>query len=85
MTATSKTQGIADQLARAAGQKVRRYVNESVYRTALDAGANELAVRDFVCECGDLECSELVCMPLSSFDESSRPGSIVGHGDEPKP
>jgi len=50
-----------------------------VYRTARDAGADEDAVREFVCECGDLSCSELVSLPLSTFDEASAPGSIVGH------
>ena len=35
----------------------------------------------FVCECGDLSCSELASIPLAHFDESSRPGSIVAHGE----
>ena len=81
MDATSDRISIADELAVAAGRKVRRYVNESVYRTAKDAGAGEFAVRDFVCECGDRSCSELASIPLAHFDESSRPGSIVAHGD----
>jgi hypothetical protein len=79
MPAISNASSTADDLARAGGRKVRRYVNESVYRTAREAGAADLDVRDFVCECGDLSCSELVSLPLWHFDESPSPGSITGH------
>jgi hypothetical protein len=81
MSLTADSMSIADQIARDGGRQVRRYVNESVSRTAREAGANELEPCDFVCECGSLSCTEVVRMPLASFDESSPPGSISGHGD----
>jgi hypothetical protein len=81
MSLTADSVSIADEIARAGGRQVRRYVNESLSRTAREAGASGLEPCDFVCECGHLTCTEVVRMPLSSFDESSPPGSIVGHGE----
>ena len=52
MSLTADSMSIADQIARDGGRQVRRYVNESVSRTAREAGANELEPCDFVCECG---------------------------------
>lgn len=83
MSLTVDSMSLADELARAGGRKVRRYVNESLSRAARQAGADDLELCDFVCECGHLSCAEVVPMPLSCFDESSRPGSIVGHGERP--
>ena len=72
---------IADQLAHAGGRKVRRHVNESIYRTAWDAGARAKAKRRFVCECGHLDCPELVVLRLGDFDLGSRPGTILARHD----
>lgn len=82
MTVTTDGRSVADELARAGGRKIRRYVNESIYRAAKEADASDGAVREFVCECGNLSCSEQVSMALSEFDASSRPGAIVGHEEE---
>ena len=71
----------ADELARAGGRQIRRYVNESLARAAKEARASEHELCDFLCECGQLSCTAVVRMPHSSFDESSEPGSIVAHGD----
>ncbi len=82
MSLTADSMSIADQIARDGGRQVRRYVNESLSRTAREAGASGLEPCDFVCECGHLSCTAVVRMPLASFDESSPPGSIVGHGED---
>lgn len=66
MAVTTDRRSVADELARAGGRKIRRYVNESIYRAAKEA----------------LSCSEHVSMALSEFDASSRPGAIVGHEEE---
>ncbi len=79
MSLTVDSTSIADEIARAGGRQVRRYVNESLSRTARQAGGSGIEQCDFVCECGSLSCTEVVRMPPSSFDESSPPGSIVGH------
>ena len=81
MSLTEDSTSTADELARAGGRQIRRYVNESLSRAAKEAGASELEPCDFLCECGQLSCTEVVRMPRSSFDESSEPGSIVAHGD----
>jgi hypothetical protein len=81
MSLTADSMSIADHIARDGGRQVRRYVNESLSRTAREAGASGLEPFDFVCECGHLSCTTVVRMPLASFDESSPPGAIVGHGE----
>ena len=82
MSLTADSMSIADQIARDGGRQVRRYVNESLSRTAREAGASGLEPCDFVCECGHLSCTAVVRMPLASFDGSSPPGSIAGHGED---
>ncbi len=81
MSSRSNSTSIAEERAHAGGRQIRRYVNESLARTAREAGGHGPEPCDFVCECGHLSCTEVVRMPLSSFDESSPPGSIVGHGE----
>jgi len=81
MSLTANSTSVADEIAREGGRQVRRYVNESLSRTAREAGTSELEPCDFVCECGHLSCTEIVRLPLSSFDESSPPGTIVGHAE----
>jgi hypothetical protein len=76
---------IADQLAHAGGRKVRRHVNESIYRTAREAGGDAGTSRRFVCECGHLDCPELVVLRLSEFDLGSRPGTILARHERQAP
>ena len=38
-----------------------------------------------MCECGSLDCSELIVFRLCDFDERSRPGTIVAHHEGPYP
>jgi hypothetical protein len=68
---------IADQIAVAGGRKVRRYMNEPTYRAALRQRADENSMHRFMCECGHLDCPELIALRLVDFDERSRPGTIV--------
>lgn len=68
---------IADQLANAAGRKVRRNLNRSIYLKALREGGAESSLLRFTCECGDLDCPEWVELRLVDFDEHSRPGTLV--------
>jgi hypothetical protein len=82
MLLTANSASLADELAQAGGRDVRRYVNESLARAASERDASGTEALDFVCECGHLSCMEVVSMPLSSFDESSPPGSIVGHDQD---
>ena len=65
---------IADQLAHAGGRKVRRYLNRSIYQTALREGGAESSKLRFMCECGDFDCPERVELRLVDFDEHFRPG-----------
>jgi hypothetical protein len=76
---------VADQLANAGGRKVRRYVNESIYRAATRRGFEPSSMRRFMCECGYLDCPELVALRLGDFDDRSRPGSILAHHEGPYP
>ena len=55
---------------------VRRFVNDSIKATADVSSAS--AVLEFICECGDLRCKELVKLTLDEF-ENSRPGTVVSH------
>ena len=77
---------IAEQIAHAGGRKVRRYINESTYRAALAQGAGENNMLRFMCECGHVDCRDLVPLRLVDFDECSRPGAIVApHHEAPYP
>lgn len=82
MSLTADSMSIADEIARGGGRQVRRYVNESLSLKAREGGSSGSEPCDFVCECGHLSCTEVVRLPLSSFDASSPPGSIVGHGED---
>ena len=58
---------------------VRRFANEEIarVRSSLD-DLNEGHRFEFLCECGDLSCSEFVRMTVAEYRTSS-PGSVVGH------
>jgi hypothetical protein len=34
---------------------------------------------EFMCECGDLRCTEVVTLTLGDFEQFSEPGSISAH------
>jgi len=67
-----------EEVADAAGRRVRRYVNESIRAAAIRLG-DEFAMWEFMCECGDLGCNETVVLPLSAFDRASEPGAVSAH------
>ena len=68
---------IADQLAHAGGRKVHRYLERSIYQTALRESGAESSMLRFMCECGDFDCPERVELRLVDFDEQSRPGTVL--------
>lgn len=53
--------------------EVRRFVNDSIRK--LEHGR---ATIDFVCECGDLRCRELVMLTPQEYD-STDAGSVLAH------
>jgi hypothetical protein len=55
---------------------VRRFVNDETARAARRFGRHDC---EFVCECGDLMCDEMVKMTLADY-HASTPGSVVRHG-----
>lgn len=58
---------------------VRRFANDEIARVgrSLD-DLDEAHPFEFLCECGDLSCSEFARMTLAEYRASS-PGSVVGH------
>jgi len=60
-------------------RRIRRYVNVTTYAAAKRREGNDLIVRRFVCECGRVDCDELVAMPLAGFEAASRAGPVVAH------
>ena len=60
-------------------RRIRRYVNVATYAAARRREGNDLIVRRFVCECGRVDCDELVAMPLAGFEAASRVGPVVAH------
>lgn len=69
----------AEDVAEAATRRIRRYVNDAIYRSAVQQGGHDLTVCHFMCECGELACSETVPMPLGGYDGLSVPGDITAH------
>jgi hypothetical protein len=67
-----------EELADAAGRRVRRYVNVSIHAAAVRLG-DEFALWEFMCECGDLGCNETVVLSVSAFDRASEPGAVSAH------
>jgi hypothetical protein len=57
---------------------IRRFVNDEIARVATSFDGNDGSEFEFLCECGDLACQELVHMPLAAY-AATPPGSVVGH------
>ena len=62
-----------------AARQLRRFVNESIFHASVKLGGTRFSRRDFLCECGDLECSETVSMLLGDFAQSSSVGAFTAH------
>ena len=75
----SATAALPDPLGVRAGQSVRRLANRSIRDQAADLRAPDHEFADFMCECGDLGCRELVTLRLSDFDELTDAGSVNAH------
>jgi hypothetical protein len=58
---------------------VRRFANDEIARvgSSLD-NLDEGHQFEFLCECGDLSCSQFARMTIAEYRASS-PGSVVGH------
>jgi hypothetical protein len=70
----------AEEVAEAATRRIRRLVNDAIYSAALQHGGDDLTVCHFMCECGQLSCSETVALPAGSFGSASLPGDVTAHG-----
>ena len=57
---------------------VRRLANDSIRDTALRFGDDSATVYEFLCECGDLGCPQLVELTLAEYEES-RVGLVRAH------
>ena len=57
---------------------VRRFVNDSIKDTAQRLGGDSATVYEFVCECGDLRCWQLVRLTLAEYDGSDA-GFVRAH------
>ena len=79
MTSTAEHSAAAERSAGFAGRLVRRYVNDTIYAVAIQQGGDDYTVREFMCECGRLDCDKLVMLPLGGYDESCRTGTVVAH------
>jgi hypothetical protein len=84
VSASSAPYDISSELADQGGRSVRRLVNRSIYDRAVQLGVAGDVLMEFLCECGHLECGDLVRLRLTEFDTSSLPGSVTAHG-EPLP
>ena len=67
---------IADGKAEAT--EVRRFANDSIRDVARRCGADPETVYEFMCECGDLRCRQLVLLTVAAYD-ASEPGSVRHH------
>jgi hypothetical protein len=57
---------------------VRRLANDTIRDTALRFGDDSATVYEFLCECGDLACLQLVELTLAEYEES-RAGLVRAH------
>jgi len=64
---------------RAAISEGRRIVNLAIYDAVVDRGGGEATVGHFICECGSLECTKRVSIPLGEFDLGSSAGALTAH------
>jgi hypothetical protein len=68
---------LADRVVQAAtGQ--RRFANDSIRDMAVRQQRDASAIYDFLCECGDLGCRQLVELTLTDY-AALPPGSVLGH------
>ena len=63
----------------AAFSEGRRIVNLAIYDAAVDRGGGEATVGHFICECGCLQCTQTVSIPLGEFDLGSSAGALSAH------
>ena len=75
----SATAASPDPLGVHAGQSIRRLANRAVRDSASELGVPDDEQVDFMCECGDLRCTDVVSLRLGDFDRFSEPGSISAH------
>ncbi len=75
----SATAASPDPLGVHAGQSIRRLANRAVRDSAAELRVPFHERVDFMCECGDLRCKEVVSLRLHDFDRFSEPGSITAH------
>ena len=75
----SATAASPDPLGLHAGQPVRRLANRAIRDHAAELRVPDHEFVDFMCECGDLGCREVVVLRLRDFDELSEAGSINAH------
>jgi hypothetical protein len=54
-------------------------VNETVYEQAVAHRVDDKLPLEFMCECGDSQCSEQVVLLLAQFDRQALPRAIVAH------
>ena len=81
----SATSASPDLLGVHAGQSIRRLANRAVRDSAAALRVPDDEIVDFMCECGDLNCKEVVGLELGDFDRFTEPGSIHAHGHEGAP
>ena len=75
----SATSAPLDPFAVEAVKSVRRLVNRSIHDSAVELRVADDVELEFVCECGDLNCKEIVSLRLREFDRLTRPGSLTAH------
>jgi hypothetical protein len=57
---------------------LRRFANNSIRDVAVRQGRDSTAIFEFLCECGDLRCRQLVELTLSDY-RATPPGSVLAH------
>ena len=75
---TSTVERMHDSFGADAAVSLRRHVNDEVARTAERYKITEGDRFQFVCECGDLTCRQLVTLTLTGY-AASPPGSVLAH------
>jgi len=57
---------------------LRRFANNSIRDVAARQIRDASAIVEFLCECGDLRCRELVGLTLAEY-ETHQPGAVRAH------
>jgi hypothetical protein len=65
-------------LGKAGAVSIRRTVNDEIARIGATFQADNPTAFEFVCECGELRCAQVVSLSLADYAETT-PGSVVGH------